>query len=81
MTRGRHSSDRWARYAHHLLDRVRKGGTSSKVTPQRIDWALAYLGDKDGSTKVPPMTGKNRWVAAHPAPVRALQLPNLGAHA
>lgn len=72
MNRGRESSDRWALYAHHLLDRVRNGG---KVAPDRVDWALAYLGDKDGCTKVPPLTGRFHWRpdAAHPAhaPARA----------
>jgi hypothetical protein len=69
MIRGRESSDRWARYAHHLLDRVRKGG---KVAAERIDWALAYLGDKPGTIKVPPLTGRQHWrPAAHPAPARA----------
>jgi hypothetical protein len=58
MTRGRESSDRWAKYAHHILDRAAIGGA---VTLERINWALAYLGDQDGCTKVPPLTGVNHW--------------------
>lgn len=58
MIRARESSDRWARYAHHILDRVSKGGS---VARDRIDWALSYLGDKDGCIKVPPLTGRNHW--------------------
>jgi len=75
MTRGRESSDRWALYAHHLLDRVRTGGA---VSACRVDWALAYLGDKDGCTKVPPLTGRMHWRpdAASSAHARAtLQQP------
>jgi hypothetical protein len=50
MIRARDSLDRWALYAHHILDRVQRGGHSSA---DHIEWALAYLGDTTGSTKIP----------------------------
>lgn len=49
MTRGRESSDVWARRAHRILDQARAG----YGLPHLIDWALAYLGDELGSTKIP----------------------------
>jgi hypothetical protein len=49
MIRGRQSSDNWARIAHLVLDKARAGHGSA----EHIDWALSYLGDKDGSTKIP----------------------------
>lgn len=50
MVRARHSRDRWATYAHRILDRAQKGAF---VKPNHVDWALAYLGDADGCTKIP----------------------------
>ena len=50
MIRARESSDRWGRYAHRILDRAGRG---SFVKPNHVDWALAYLGDSDGCTKIP----------------------------
>lgn len=59
MIRARESSDNWAQYACHLLDRARSGGP---VASDRIEWALAYLGDKPGSVKVPVgLMTANRW--------------------
>jgi len=57
MIRARESSDRWAQYASHLLDRVRDG---RGVSSARIAWALAYLGDAHGCTKIPAnlLTGR-----------------------
>ena len=49
MTRGRQSSDVWAIKAHQILDRAAQGHGQ----PHHIDWALAYLGDTDGSAKIP----------------------------
>jgi hypothetical protein len=64
VTRGRFSSDRWAQYAHHLLDRARDGGA---VSSARIGWALAYLGDRKGCTKIPAnlLTGRLHWRPVH----------------
>jgi len=64
MTRGRESSDKWAQYAHHLLDRAKVGGA---VSSSRIAWALSYLGDADGCTKIPAnlLTGRTRWRPLH----------------
>ena len=50
MIRARDSLDRWAIYAHRILDRVQRGGYA---TADHIEWALAYLGDTNGSTKIP----------------------------
>jgi len=50
MIRARESLDRWAVYAHNILDRVQRGAF---VKGNHIDWALAYLGDSEGSTKIP----------------------------
>ena len=49
MIRGRQSSDVWARCAHQILDKARAG----HGLPEHVTWALAYLGDADGSTKIP----------------------------
>lgn len=58
MIRARESSDRWGRRAHRILDRA----TAGHGQPEHIEWALAYLGDKPGSTKIPRelMGGPNR---------------------
>ena len=50
MVRARESADRWAVYAHRILDRAASGAC---VKGNHIDWALAYLGDSTGSTKIP----------------------------
>lgn len=50
MIRARQSSDPWARFAARILDRARMGGA---VSADRIRWALAYVGDTDGPTKIP----------------------------
>lgn len=50
MIRARESLDRWSRYAHEVLDRVQRG---SRVKPDHVEWALAYLGDTTGSVKIP----------------------------
>lgn len=50
MIRARESLDRWAQYAHRILDRVRRG---QDVKAEHIDWALAYLGDTNGPIKIP----------------------------
>lgn len=58
MIRARESLDRWAIYAHNILDRVQRGAF---VKGDHIDWALAFLGDSDGCTKVPAdLMGGNR---------------------
>lgn len=51
MIRARESHDDWAVYACKILDRARDG--DGFAMPEHIDWALSYLGDKDGSTKIP----------------------------
>lgn len=61
MIQARESSDVWARCAHKILDKARAGhGLSEHIT-----WALAYLGDTDGSVKIPRslMTGHREVVA------------------
>lgn len=50
MIRARQSLDRWAQYAHYLLDKAQRG---LHVKGEYIDWALAYLGDTNGSIKLP----------------------------
>ncbi|MNR48323.1 hypothetical protein D3C85_1675490 [compost metagenome] len=50
MLRARLSNDRWGVYAHRILDRAARG---SFVKGNHVEWALAYLGDIAGSTKVP----------------------------
>ena len=62
MIRARESSDRWARRAHRILDRARAG----HGLPQHIEWALCYLNDMDGPTKIPRelMGGSNQAVPA-----------------
>lgn len=64
MIRARESSDKWAQYASHLLDRVRDGGS---VSSARVAWALAYLGDAEGCSKIPAnlLTGRLKWRARH----------------
>jgi hypothetical protein len=49
MIRARESSDNWAHRAHHILDQAREG----HGRPEHIEWALAYLNDKEGCTKIP----------------------------
>lgn len=49
MTHSRDTSDNWALRAHAILDRARAGNGLM----HHIEWALAYLGDTDGSTKIP----------------------------
>lgn len=49
MIRARESSDPWSHKAHQILDRARSGFGQ----PHHIDWALSYLGDKEGSQKIP----------------------------
>lgn len=49
MIRARESSDNWGHVAHQVLDRARAGHGLA----EHIEWALAYLGDKPGSTKIP----------------------------
>lgn len=63
MIRGRESLDRWAVYAHHILDRAQRGAF---VKGNHIEWALAYLGDTDGCVKIPEdlMGGHRHKVAA-----------------
>ena len=50
MIRARESLDRWAVYAHQILDRAQRGAF---VKGNHIDWALSYLGDTNGSVKIP----------------------------
>jgi len=58
MIRARESLDRWAVYAHNILDRAQRGAF---VKGNHIDWALAFLGDMPGSTKIPlDLMGGNR---------------------
>jgi len=54
---GRESADRWARRAHHILDRARAGGAVSR---SQVDWALVYLGDKEGDARIPRNRLKER---------------------
>jgi len=49
MIRARESSDNWSHVAHGILDRARSG----HGLPDHIEWALSYLGDKSGNTKIP----------------------------
>lgn len=49
MIRARESSDNWAHVAHGILDKARDG----HGLPHHIEWAIVYLGDKPGSTKIP----------------------------
>lgn len=49
MIRARESSDNWAHVAHHVLDKARAG----RGLAEHIEWALSYLGDKPGSSKIP----------------------------
>jgi hypothetical protein len=55
MILARESSDVWARCACQILDKARQG----HGLPEHIEWALAYLGDSEGSVKIPRslMTG------------------------
>ena len=50
MIRARESLDRRAQAAHSILDQAQR---SPSVNPRHVDWALAYLGDCGGSTRVP----------------------------
>lgn len=50
MIRARESLDRWARVAHDVLDQAQR---DTFVHGHHINWALAYLGDRAGSTKIP----------------------------
>lgn len=50
MIRARESLDRWAVYAHNILDRAQRG---SFVKGNHVDWALNYLGDTEGCVKIP----------------------------
>jgi hypothetical protein len=50
MIRARESLDRWAVYAHNILDRVQRGAFAKG---DHVTWALAYLGDAEGCTKIP----------------------------
>jgi hypothetical protein len=67
VIRARESSDNWAQYAHHLLDRARDGGRGRPVSESNITWALAYLGDAKESVKIPDslFPGRQRWRAKH----------------
>ena len=58
MIRSRESSDPWAHKAASILDQARAGHGLA----EHIEWALAYLNDLDGSTKIPRtlMGGKRR---------------------
>lgn len=59
MIRARESADNWARLAHNVLDKARAGHGLA----EHIEWALAYLGDKRGSTKIPrALYGRQRKV-------------------
>lgn len=49
MAHSRDTSDGWALRAHAILDRAQTGNGLA----HHIEWALAYLGDIDGSTKIP----------------------------
>lgn len=60
MAHSRDTSDTWALRAHAILDRARTGNGQ----PHHIEWALAYLGDTNGSTKIPrDLMGSGRAVA------------------
>lgn len=50
MIRARESLDRWAHAAHDVLDQAQR---NAMVPGHHISWALAYLGDRAGNTKVP----------------------------
>ncbi|AVQ81676.1 hypothetical protein [Variovorax sp. PMC12] len=50
MIRARESLDQWAQKAHDILDQAQRGAS---VTGAHINWALAYLGDRAGSVRVP----------------------------
>jgi len=50
MIRARESLDVWAVRAHDLLDQQQR---SEPVPASHVNWALSYLGDRAGSTKVP----------------------------
>ena len=50
MIRARESLDQWAQKAHNILDQAQRDPAVKAV---HIDWALAYLGDRAGSVRVP----------------------------
>lgn len=60
MIRARESMDPWAQYAHRVLDRSQR----AHVKPEHVEWALAYLGDMDGSSKIPTDLWGRKPVAA-----------------
>lgn len=49
MIRARESLDPYALKAHDILDKAQRGHGLA----DHIEWALAYLGDSGGSTKIP----------------------------
>jgi hypothetical protein len=50
MIRAREFLDAWAHRAHRILDRAQR---DPAVSGEHIEWALAYLGDATGFTKIP----------------------------
>ena len=72
MIRARESGDRYAMAAHSILDEARADDSISKG---HINWALAYLGDRASTAKMPldlgyavgaamPVTQHRPWGAA-----------------
>ena len=50
MIRARESLDRYAHAAHDILDQIQQDPAADVAN---VNWALAYLGDRAGSTRVP----------------------------
>lgn len=51
MIRARESNDRIAIIAHGVLDQAQRESTTNMFY---VNWALAYLGDRFGTTTIPP---------------------------
>lgn len=50
MIRARDSLDPWAIRAHYILDKAKRGG---HTPAEQVVWALRYLGDARGDTRIP----------------------------
>lgn len=50
MIRARDSLDRYAHTAHGILDQIQQDPAADTT---HVKWALAYLGDRAGSTRIP----------------------------
>ncbi|MGJ7529834.1 hypothetical protein [Variovorax sp. GB1P17] len=68
MIRARESLDQWAHKAHDILDQAQR---DHSVSGAHINWALAYLGDRTGSVRVPAdfLGGYDAKLAAYEATI------------